>query len=155
MVKTTEQSHANTMQVRKRVLQRRSDGRDLVAQFEREVVSPREFLYRHAPRMWRNQPGAEDMAQETLLKAYTGFHSFQPGTNLNAWLVRILTNTYINAYRRKRRQPAQCFTEELSHQQLSAAYSRSTPTGPRSAARCPRMPCRHQTGPPRARRVKC
>jgi RNA polymerase sigma-70 factor (ECF subfamily) len=132
MAMTTAQSHANTMRVGKPVQGLSADG-DLVAQFEREVVPLREFLYRHALRMCRNQLDAEDLAQETLLKALAGFHSFRADTNLNAWLLRILTNTYISAYRRNRRQPVQCSIEELTHQQLSSAYAPSTPTALRSA----------------------
>ena len=62
-------------------------------------------LYTAALRMTRNAADAEDLVQETYLKAYRGFGSFQQGTNLKAWLYRILTNTYINAYRAKKRRP--------------------------------------------------
>ncbi|HUO41022.1 MAG TPA: sigma-70 family RNA polymerase sigma factor [Mycobacterium sp.] len=129
---TTEQSHANTLRIRKPV-QRRSGDPDLDTQFECQVAPLREVLYRHALRMCRNHPDAEDLTQETMLKAYTGFPTFRQDTDLNAWLFRILTNTYISAYRKKRRQPVECFTEDLAHQQLSAAYARSTPNGQRSA----------------------
>ena len=61
------------------------------------------------------------------MKAYAGFESFRPGSNLKAWLFRILTNTYINGYRRERRQPAQCSTEQVTEQCLAAAYARCTP----------------------------
>ena len=57
--------------------------------------------------MTRNPADAEDLLQETMVKAYAGFRSFKEGTNLKAWLYRILTNTYINSYRKKQRQPAQ------------------------------------------------
>ena len=62
-------------------------------------------LYTAALRMTRNPADAEDLVQETYLKAYRGFDSFQEGTNLKAWLYRILTNTYINSYRAKKRRP--------------------------------------------------
>ncbi len=62
-------------------------------------------LYGAALRMTRNQSDAEDLVQETFLKAYRGFGGFQEGTNLKAWLYRILTNTYINIYRSKKRRP--------------------------------------------------
>jgi len=62
-------------------------------------------LYTAALRMTRNSADAEDLVQETYLKAYRGFGSFQPGTNLRAWLYRILTNSYINVYRSKKRRP--------------------------------------------------
>ncbi len=62
-------------------------------------------LYTAALRMTRNPSDAEDLVQDTYLKAYRGFGGFQEGTNLKAWLYRILTNTYINAYRAKKRRP--------------------------------------------------
>ena len=62
-------------------------------------------LYSAALRMTRNPADAEDLVQESYLKAYRGFHSFQEGTNLKAWLYRILTNTYINRYRAQQRRP--------------------------------------------------
>lgn len=122
---TTEQSRTGT--------HGRSADRDAVAQFEREVLPQRELVYRQALRMCRNRPDAEDLTQETLLKAYAGFDSLRPGTNVSAWLSRILTNTYINGYRKKRRRPVQCRTEELTEHQLSSAYTRSTPDAVRSA----------------------
>jgi RNA polymerase sigma-70 factor (ECF subfamily) len=67
---------------------------------------------------------AEDLLQQTVLNAYAGARSFQPGTNLSAWLHRITTNTYINSYRKKKRQPAQHPTDQITDRQLvaSAAY---------------------------------
>jgi RNA polymerase sigma-70 factor (ECF subfamily) len=62
-------------------------------------------LYSAAMRMTRNPADAEDLVQETYLKAYRGFGGFTEGTNLKAWLYRILTNTYINSYRAKQRRP--------------------------------------------------
>jgi RNA polymerase sigma-70 factor, ECF subfamily len=114
-------------------LQRRSDDRELLARFEREVIPLRASLYRHALRLCRNHFDAEDLTQETMLKAYKGFHSFQPGSNLNAWMFRILRNVHIRAYRKKRYQVEQCFAEELTDQLLSAAYARCTPRDVRSA----------------------
>src|ERR1700757_3803783 len=114
-------------------VQRRSDDRELVARFEREVIPMRESLYRRALRLCRNHPDAEDLTQETMLKAYKGFHSFQPGSNLNAWMFRILSNVHINAYRKSRAQVDLCSTEELTDQQVSAAYARCTPQELRSA----------------------
>jgi RNA polymerase sigma-70 factor (ECF subfamily) len=64
-------------------------------------------LYPAALRMTRNPADAEDLVQETFAKAYAAFHQFQPGTNLRAWLHRILSNTFINSYRKKRREPIQ------------------------------------------------
>jgi RNA polymerase sigma-70 factor, ECF subfamily len=64
---------------------------------------------------------AEDLLQETLLKAYVGRRSFQPETNLKAWLFRIMTNTYISSYRTKKRQPAQYPTDQITDRQLAAS----------------------------------
>ena len=82
--------------------------------------------------MTRNPADAEDLLQETMVKAYAGFRSFREGTNLKAWLYRILTNTYINSYRKKQRQPAEYPTEEITDWQL-AANAEHTSTGLRSA----------------------
>jgi RNA polymerase sigma-70 factor (ECF subfamily) len=84
---------------------------ELSARFEREVVPLRDLLYRHAFRMSHNHADAEDLVQETVLRAYAHFDSFRSGTNLKGWLLRILTNTYINGYRKKRRQPTQYSAE--------------------------------------------
>ncbi|HDL42317.1 MAG TPA: sigma-70 family RNA polymerase sigma factor, partial [Actinobacteria bacterium] len=70
-------------------------------------------LYSAALRMTRNPSDAEDVVQETYLKAYRAFGSFQEGTNLKAWLYRILTNTYINKYRKKQRRPSEVELGEL------------------------------------------
>ncbi|MGA8726075.1 MAG: sigma-70 family RNA polymerase sigma factor [Acidimicrobiales bacterium] len=70
-------------------------------------------LYTAALRMTRNPADAEDLVQETYLKAYRGFGSFELGTNLKAWLYRILTNTYINSYRAKRRRPEVTDVEDI------------------------------------------
>jgi RNA polymerase sigma-70 factor (ECF subfamily) len=83
-------------------------------------------------RMTRNPSDAEDLLQETYLKAYSAFHQFEEGTNLKAWLYRILTNTYINSYRRRQRQPVQAPTDEITDWQLAEAESH-TSSGLRSA----------------------
>ena len=70
-------------------------------------------LYSAALRMTRNPADAEDLVQETYLKAYRGFGGFEDGTNLKAWLYRILTNTYINAYRAKQRRPDETDLDEV------------------------------------------
>jgi RNA polymerase sigma-70 factor, ECF subfamily len=105
---------------------------ELSARFEREVVPLHDSLYRQARRMSRNHADAEDLLQETMMRAYAGFESFRSGSNVKAWVFRILTNTYINGYRRERRQPVQCSTDQVTEQSLAAAYARSTP-GQRSA----------------------
>src|SRR5215469_13353547 len=80
---------------------------DREVRFEREVTPLIGQLYPAALRMTRNPSDAEDLVQETLAKAYAAFHQFRPGTNLRAWLHRILANTFINGYRKKRREPIQ------------------------------------------------
>jgi RNA polymerase sigma-70 factor, ECF subfamily len=75
------------------------------ATFAEQAMPLMDSLYGAALRMTRNQSDAEDLVQETFLKAYRGFGGFQEGTNLKAWLYRILTNTYINIYRSKKRRP--------------------------------------------------
>ncbi len=82
--------------------------------------------------MTRNPADAEDLVQETFLKAFAAFHQFEDGTNLKAWLYRILTNTYINSYRRRQRQPVQAPTDEITDWQLAEAESH-TSSGLRSA----------------------
>ena len=75
------------------------------ATFEEDVTGLVPQLYGMALRLARNRPDAEDLVQETLLKAYRGYHTFRAGTNLRAWLLRILTNTFINEHRRRSRRP--------------------------------------------------
>lgn len=89
-------------------------------------------LYSAALRMTRNPSDAEDLVQETYLKAFAAFESFSAGTNLKAWLYRILTNTYINGYRKRQRQPIQQPTDEITDWQLAQAESH-TSSGLRSA----------------------
>jgi RNA polymerase sigma-70 factor (ECF subfamily) len=74
--------------------------------FDRDVMPLLSSLYPAALRMTRNPADAEDLVQETFLRAYRGFGGFQEGTNLKAWLYRILTNSFINTYRKKQREPA-------------------------------------------------
>ncbi|HEU5417936.1 MAG TPA: sigma-70 family RNA polymerase sigma factor [Streptosporangiaceae bacterium] len=80
---------------------------DLHARFERDVLPHLSRLYPAALRMTRNASDAEDLVQETSAKAYAAFHQFRPDTNLRAWLNRILANTFINGYRKRRREPIQ------------------------------------------------
>ncbi len=102
------------------------------ARFERDALPFVDQLYAAALRMTRNPADAEDLVQETFLKAFAAFHQFEEGTNLKAWLYRILTNTYINSYRKRQRQPIQAPTEEISDWQLASAESH-TSSGLRSA----------------------
>ncbi|WP_439651068.1 sigma-70 family RNA polymerase sigma factor [Nocardia panacis] len=109
-----------------------ADEAELAKRFERDALPMLDQLYGAALRMTRNPADAEDLVQETFVKAYQGFRSFREGTNLRAWLYRILTNTYINSYRKKQRQPAQYPTDEITDWQL-AATAEHTSTGLRSA----------------------
>lgn len=114
------------------VAEREESDAELTARFERDAIPLLDQLYGGALRMTRNPADAEDLLQETMVKAYAGFRSFREGTNLKAWLYRILTNTYINSYRKKQRQPAEYPTEEITDWQL-AANAEHTSTGLRSA----------------------
>jgi RNA polymerase sigma-70 factor, ECF subfamily len=90
----------------------------LSAQFESAVIPLLEPLYRQALRLTSNRVDAEDLVQETVLNAYAGLRAFEPGTNLKAWLRRIMVNTYISNYRRQKRRPAQYLTGEITDRQL-------------------------------------
>ena len=100
--------------------------------FERDALQYIDQLYSAALRMTRNPAHAEDLVQETFAKAFAAFHQYRPGTNLKAWLYRILTNTYINTYRKKQREPLQSDSENIEDYQLARAESH-TSTGLRSA----------------------
>jgi len=91
------------------------------ARFERDAMPLIDQLYGAALRMTRNPSDAEDLVQETYLKAYSAFRTFREGTNLKAWLYRILTNTYINGYRKRQRQPLQSPTDEITDWQIAQA----------------------------------
>src|SRR5262249_5527370 len=95
--------------------------------FERDALPHLEQLYRAALRMTRNTPDAEDLIQETFTRALASFTQFEPGTNLRAWLYRILTNTFITTYRKRQREPRQVLTNEIQDWQLArAAYQPSS-----------------------------
>jgi RNA polymerase sigma-70 factor (ECF subfamily) len=100
--------------------------------FERDVVPVTSQLFASAMRLTRNTADAEDLVQETVAKAYTSYHQFREGTNLKAWLHRILTNNFINDYRKKQRSPKLSAAEDIEDWQLHAAESHSS-TGLRSA----------------------
>nr|WP_052462455.1 sigma-70 family RNA polymerase sigma factor [Nigerium massiliense] len=102
------------------------------ARFERDALPYLDQLYGAALRMTRNPADAEDVVQEAYAKAYASFHQFKPGTNLKAWLYRILTNTYINTYRKKQRQPQIADGENVEDWQLARAEQHQS-TGLRSA----------------------
>jgi RNA polymerase sigma-70 factor (ECF subfamily) len=96
------------------------------ARFEQDAMQYLDQLYSAAMRMTRNPSDAEDLVQETYAKAFAAFHQFRPGTNLKAWLYRILTNTFINTYRKKQREPQQSMAEEVEDWQLARAESHSS-----------------------------
>jgi RNA polymerase sigma-70 factor (ECF subfamily) len=100
--------------------------------FERDVMPFLDQLYSAALRMTRNPADAEDLVQETFAKAFASFHQFKEGTNLKAWLYRILTNTFINSYRKKQREPKQSGAEDVEDWQLARAESH-TSSGLKSA----------------------
>ncbi len=102
------------------------------SRFERDALPFLDQLYAAAMRMTRNPADAEDLVQETFVKAFAAFHQFQEGTNLKAWLYRILTNSFINTYRKKQRQPLQTNADTVQDWQLHAAESH-TSNGLRSA----------------------
>jgi RNA polymerase sigma-70 factor (ECF subfamily) len=102
------------------------------ARFERDVLPYLDQLYPAAMRMTRNPADAEDLVQETFARAYASFHQFHDGTNLKAWLFRILTNTFSNTYRKRQREPQRSGTEEIGDWQLARAASH-TSSGLKSA----------------------
>jgi RNA polymerase sigma-70 factor (ECF subfamily) len=110
----------------------RTTNAELTARFERDVIPLRAPLFGRAMLLTCNRADAENLLQDTMLSAYVGFHSFREGTNLNAWLHRILTNTYINTYRRQRRQPVVYSRAEITDELLAATVAHSS-TGLRSA----------------------
>jgi RNA polymerase sigma-70 factor (ECF subfamily) len=106
--------------------------RDLGALFEEQALPFIDQLYAAALRMTKNPADAQDLVQETFVKAYAAFGSFTQGTNLKAWLYRILTNTFINTYRKKQREPYQGTIDDLEDWQLGGAES-TTASSSRSA----------------------
>jgi RNA polymerase sigma-70 factor (ECF subfamily) len=105
------------------VRQAETSERGLQERFEADALPLLPGLYSAAFRLTRNPTDAEDLVQETYLRAFRGFHQFEEGTNLRAWLYRILTNTFINSYRKKQREPQTISDEEIEDWYL---YSRMT-----------------------------
>ncbi len=108
----------------------KSDARDL---FEAQAIPFMDQLYAAAMRMTRNPSDAADLVQDTFVKAFAAFGQFQQGTNLKAWLYRILTNTFINSYRKNQRNPYQGTIDELEDWQLGGAESITQGRSTRSA----------------------
>ena len=136
---TTKRHHAMPASARASVQRCCSDA-DLTARFVREVVPLRERLCRHAFGLTHDHYEAEDLVQETMLKACSAFQSFQPGTNLKAWLLRIMINSHINHCRKARRHPVLYSIGELTDRQLGQVSAARTAAGLHSAeetmARC-------------------
>ena len=96
------------------------------ARFEADVLPYLDQLYSAALRMTRNPADAEDLVQETFAKSYASFHQFQQGSNLKAWLFRFLTNTFINTYRKRQREPQRSGADEVEDWQLARAASHTS-----------------------------
>jgi RNA polymerase sigma-70 factor (ECF subfamily) len=115
-----------------RECQRHTEDPQLKARFQHDATPLLAQLYRHALRITGDPTDAEDLLQDTLVHAYNGFPTFRPGSNLGAWMYRILINTYINSYRKRQRQPAQSPTADFTDPELMAG-ARHSATGLRSA----------------------
>jgi len=102
--------------------------RQRAARFERDALPYLKRLYPAAMRMTRNTADAEDLVQETFARAYTSFEQFAPGTDLKAWLYRILTNTFLTSCRKRQREPQPAATSQIEDWQLARAVSRA-PSG--------------------------
>ena len=100
--------------------------------FETEALSHLDSLYGGALRMTRNPHDAEDLVQDTFVKAFRAQDRFTPGTNMRAWLYRIMTNSFISTYRKKQRRPKESWTDTVEDWQLAEVSSHSS-TGLRSA----------------------
>ena len=96
--------------------------------FERDALQYMNQLYAAALRYTKNPEDAQDLVQDTYAKAYTSFHQFEPGTNLKAWLYRVLTTTFINTYRKDQRRP-QTSDSELEDWQIAEASSHTSDQG--------------------------
>ena len=101
---------------------------DRTIRFERDALAFTDQLYAAALRYTRNPDDARDLVQDTYLKAFASFHQFEPGTNLRAWLYRVLTTTFINTYRKDQRRP-QISNNEIEDWQLAAAQSHTSDQG--------------------------
>ena len=104
----------------------------MTATFVRDITPLMGALYGQALRITRHHADAEDLLQDTMLNAYSHLQTFRQGTNFRSWLYRIMTNTYINGYRKRRRQPAVVSTDAITDQQL-ATHALRTSSGLRSA----------------------
>ena len=94
--------------------------------FETEALSHLDALYGGALRMTRNPHDAEDLVQDTFVKAFRARDRFTPGTNMRAWLYRIMTNSFISLYRKKQRRPREAWTDTVEDWQLAEVSSHSS-----------------------------
>ncbi|MCG7594043.1 sigma-70 family RNA polymerase sigma factor [Mycobacterium sp. PSTR-4-N] len=94
--------------------------------FERDALPLLDTLYRAARRYTATTADAEDLVQETMLKAYAAFHRYEDGTNIRAWLLRILTNTWITSHRRAQSRPAELLSEGVTDAQLAGQAAHSS-----------------------------
>jgi RNA polymerase sigma-70 factor, ECF subfamily len=108
------------------VQQEQANRSDLESRFEAEALPLLPGMYSTAFRLTRNASDAEDLIQETFLRAFRGFHQFQEGTNLKAWLYRIMMTTFINSYRKKQREPQTVSDEDIADWYL---YSKMAESG--------------------------
>jgi RNA polymerase sigma-70 factor (ECF subfamily) len=108
------------------VQQEQANRSDLESRFEAEALPLLPGMYSTAFRLTRNASDAEDLIQETFLRAFRGFHQFQEGTNLKAWLYRIMMNTFINSYRKRQREPQTVSDEDIADWYL---YSKMAESG--------------------------
>jgi RNA polymerase sigma-70 factor (ECF subfamily) len=123
---------SNTVTAPTAVLPAPESAQERSARFERDALVLRPQLYAHALRLARNPADAEDLVQEAYTRAYRGFHRFQRGTNLRAWMFRILTNVYLTGYRRRQLEPNAVPTSQLEDWQL-ASIAQHNSTGLPSA----------------------
>ncbi len=105
-----------------------------LARFEQEALPQLDSLFPGAMRMTRQRSDAEDLVQETMLKAFLNFGQYRPGTNLRAWLFRIMTNTFINQYRKQQRSPNESSTDAMTESQLSQVTVEAGATAPSAEA---------------------
>jgi RNA polymerase sigma-70 factor, ECF subfamily len=104
----------------------------IAERFQRDAVPLMDQLFSGALRLTRNRHGAEDLVQETMLRVFIGFRSFRAGSNLNAWLYRILHNTWISGYRKQQRRPVEVAVDYITESQ-SARHAATAANGLRSA----------------------
>jgi RNA polymerase sigma-70 factor (ECF subfamily) len=112
--------------VRPRLEHRGHVGRELTERFERDALPYFNQLYSAALRMAHNTADAEDLVQETYEKAFASFYQFREGTNLKGWLYKILTNAFINSYRKRQRRPRETNADEIEDRQLARAEAQTS-----------------------------